>query len=98
VRLVAELVVGVVYVAGAGFNTIHTLRHSRQLYGEFATDAWLSSAGTFIGPAATKSNRSPELGTERFEESPVIQQLVHPGQLGRQAQHLHWRLWCIRTR
>lgn len=48
VRLVAELAVGVVYVVGAGFNTIYTLRHSRQFYGEFATGAWLSSAGSFI--------------------------------------------------
>lgn len=45
---VAEMAVGVVYAAGAVFNTVYTLRHTACFYGDFADGAWLKPAEWFI--------------------------------------------------
>ncbi len=43
-RTVAEIAIGVLYAVGAVFNTVWTLRHSAEFYGDFADGAWLSPA------------------------------------------------------
>ena len=45
---IAEIGVGVLFVVGATFNTVYTLRHHRQFYGEFADKAWLGPARSLI--------------------------------------------------
>lgn len=47
-RSVAEIAVGVVFAAGAVFNSVYTLRHSAEFYADFADGAWLSPAERFI--------------------------------------------------
>jgi hypothetical protein len=47
-RSVVEIAVGVVYAAGAVFNTVYTLRHHAEFYGDFADGAWLRPAQWFI--------------------------------------------------
>ncbi len=47
-RSVAEIAVGAIYVAGAAFNGVYTLRHSAEFYGDFADGAWLNPAEWFI--------------------------------------------------
>ena len=43
-RTVAEVAIGVLYAVGAVFNTVWTLRHNAEFYGDFADGAWLSPA------------------------------------------------------
>ena len=47
-RSVAEVVVGLIYAIGAIFNTVYTLRHAEDFYGDFADGAWLRPAGAFV--------------------------------------------------
>lgn len=39
-RSVAEIAIGVIYVAGAVFNATYTLSHTDEFYGSFARGAW----------------------------------------------------------
>lgn len=41
---VLEILVGVLYLMGAGFNALYTLRHSEQFYTDFVEEAWLRPA------------------------------------------------------
>ena len=43
-RTVAEVAIGILYAVGAVFNSVWTLRHSAEFYGDFADGAWLSPA------------------------------------------------------
>jgi len=43
-RSAAEVVIGMLYAIGAGFNTVYTLRHGAEFYGDFAENAWLRPA------------------------------------------------------
>ncbi|MGI9649278.1 MAG: hypothetical protein ACR2OI_12235 [Acidimicrobiia bacterium] len=47
-RSVLEIAVGALYAVGAVFNSVYTLRHTAELYGDFADGAWLSPAEWFI--------------------------------------------------
>jgi hypothetical protein len=47
-RTVAEIAIGVLFAAGAVFNTVYTRSHSDEFYGSFADGAWLSPARSFI--------------------------------------------------
>jgi hypothetical protein len=47
-RSVAEIAIGVIYGVGAAFNTVYTLRHSAEFYGDFADGAWFPPARWFI--------------------------------------------------
>jgi hypothetical protein len=47
-RAVAEIAIGALFAVGAVFNTVYTLRHTAEFYGEFADGAWLSPAEWFI--------------------------------------------------
>ncbi len=47
-RSAAEIALGVVFAAGAIFNGVYTLRHSRQFFGDFADGAWFGPAASFI--------------------------------------------------
>jgi hypothetical protein len=47
-RAVAEIAVGVVFATGAVFNSVYTLRHTTEFYGDFANGAWFRPAGSFI--------------------------------------------------
>ena len=51
IRTVAELVIGVLYATGAGFQTFDTLRHSKKFYSDMADRAWIRPAETFIEKA-----------------------------------------------
>lgn len=39
-----EILVGALYLVGAGFNTVYTLRHSEEFYTGFVEGAWLRPA------------------------------------------------------
>jgi len=43
-RSVVEIAVGILYAAGAVFNSAYPLRHQTEFYGDFADGAWLSPA------------------------------------------------------
>lgn len=45
---VAEVGFGVLFLVGAGFNTIYTSRHGDEFYGSFAASAWLRPARNLI--------------------------------------------------
>lgn len=47
-RKVAELVIGLLYALGAGFQGFDTLRHSERFYADMADQAWLRPAELFI--------------------------------------------------
>jgi hypothetical protein len=46
--VVAEIAIGIVFAAGAVFNSVYTLRHTDSFYGDFANGAWLAPAESFI--------------------------------------------------
>jgi hypothetical protein len=47
-QAVAEIAIGVVFAAGAVFNTVYTLRNSTNFYEDFADGAWFAPAESFI--------------------------------------------------
>jgi len=47
-RSIAEVVIGVLFGAGAIFNATYTLGHSDEFYGSFADGAWLPPARWFV--------------------------------------------------
>ena len=47
-RAVAEIAIGLLYAAGAVFNTLYTRSHSEEFYGSFADGAWFSPARSLI--------------------------------------------------
>lgn len=47
-RAVAEIAIGVVFAAGAVFNTVYTLRHTTEFYEDFAEGAWFGPAESII--------------------------------------------------
>lgn len=48
VRAIAEIALGLVYLIGAIFNSLHTLRHGEEFYGSFARGAWFAPSRGFI--------------------------------------------------
>lgn len=47
-RAVMEIAIGLLYGAGAVFNTVYTLSHRDEFYGSFSDGAWLSPARWLI--------------------------------------------------
>ena len=47
-RTFAEIAIGLLFSAGAIFNSVYTLRHSDEFYGSFADGAWLNPARWFV--------------------------------------------------
>ena len=47
-RSVVEIMVGVLYLVGAGFNLVYTLRHAESFYTDFVKGAWLPPARRFV--------------------------------------------------
>ena len=46
-RTVLEILIGVLYLVGAGFNLVYTLRNGKEFYGGFVEGAWLPPARRF---------------------------------------------------
>lgn len=46
-RPVLEILVGALYLVGAGFNTIYTLRNGETFYTDFVSKSWLRPARRF---------------------------------------------------
>lgn len=46
--MVAEIAIGLLYVAGAVFNSVYTLSHREEFYGSFAEGAWFRPARRII--------------------------------------------------
>jgi hypothetical protein len=47
-RFIFEILLGVLYLSGAVFNTVYTLRHTRRFYGAFLAGAWFEPARWFL--------------------------------------------------
>lgn len=47
-RTIAEIGIGILYLAGAAFNAVYTLRHTEEFYETFADGAWVSPARSFV--------------------------------------------------
>ena len=48
VHRIAELAVAALFLVGALFNVLYTLRHGEEFYGSFAANAWLPAARALI--------------------------------------------------
>ncbi len=57
VKTVAEIVIGLVYVVGAIFNSLYTLRHGDEFYGSFAKGAWFAPLRAFINRIVIPNSR-----------------------------------------
>ncbi len=47
-RTIGEIGMGLIYLVGAGFNSLWTFGHTDQFYGSFADGAWLGPARSLI--------------------------------------------------
>ena len=47
-RTVAEILIGLLFAAGAIFNVVYTRTHTAEFYGSFVDGAWLPPAKTFV--------------------------------------------------
>lgn len=66
-RTAAELVIGAIYAIGAVFNTVYTLGHGREFYGDFASGAWLSPAGSLIRDRIVPNSTTFTIGLIVFQ-------------------------------
>jgi hypothetical protein len=57
VRTIAEIGIGVVYLVGAIFNSLYTLKHGDEFYGSFAKGAWLLPLRAFINRIVIPNSR-----------------------------------------
>jgi len=48
IRSVLEIAFGVLFVVGAAFNAGYTLGHTDEFYGDWAANAWLGPARSFL--------------------------------------------------
>ena len=57
VRTVAEIGIGLVYLIGAIFNSLYTLKHGDEFYGSFAEGAWFAPSRAFINRFVIPNSR-----------------------------------------
>lgn len=58
VRTVAEIGIGLVYLIGAIFSSLYTLRHGDEFYGSFARGAWFAPSRAFINRFVLPNSRT----------------------------------------
>jgi hypothetical protein len=81
-RTVAEVVIGVFYALGAGYQGLWVLRHSRKFYEDMADHSWLPPAEAFIEKVLVPNSVTVTVLVAVFEAGAAIAILTRGAAVG----------------
>ena len=71
-RSITEIGIGLLYAAGAVFNSVYTLGHADKFYGAFVKGAWLRPGRSFIRSVVLPNSRLFTIALILFEAAVAI--------------------------